>query len=315
MNFTTIKKRAAILSIGSNTTLILAKFTVGFFTGSVSIISEAIHSFTDLLAALLAFYSVKTSSEPADMEHPFGHGKFEDLSGALEGLLILIAAGYIIYEAIEKMMSGSVERIETFWGILVMTASVIINLAVSSHLFKVARKTESLALLADAQHLKADIYTSAGVLIGLILIKITGYKNLDPIIALIVAVMIIKTGFSLCAESGKNLLDASLPEDERIIIREIVDKFMPNEVLDIQELKTRRAGAERLIEFTLTVPENITIKEGHSLCDRIEEDLKKNINNAIITIHLEPCNKSCLDCPLCHIAIKTCSGLKNTDKR
>ena len=310
MNFSTIKKKAAILSIGSNTLLILAKFAVGFFTGSVSIISEAIHSFTDLLAAILAFYSVKTSSEPADMEHQFGHGKFEDLSGALEGLLIFVAAGYIIYEALERLLSGSVERIDTFWGITVMAVSVIINLIVSTHLLKVAKKTESLALLADAQHLRADIYTSAGVLIGLILIKITGYENLDPIIALIVALIIIKTGFNLCMESGKNLLDASLPEEERIIIREIVDKFMPDEVLDIQELKTRRAGAERLIEFTLTVPENITIKEGHNLCDRIEEDLKKSINNAVITIHLEPCNGICSECSLPHNSSKTCSRLK-----
>lgn len=306
-----IKKRAALLSISSNVILIISKFVVGIITGSVSIISEAVHSFSDLLAAILAYFSVKAASEPADVEHQFGHGKFEDLSGGIEGALILLAAGYIIYEAVEKLLGNVPSEFNTGVGIIVMFIAVIVNLIVSRHLFKVAHKTESIALLADAEHLRTDIYTSAGVLVGLVLIKFTGITLLDPIVAILIAFIIIKTGIKLCMTSVKNLLDTSLPEEERIIIKNIVNKYMPDEVIDILKLKTRKAGADRLIEFTLTVPDEMTIKSGHALCDRIEDDLAKEMNNAKVTIHLEPCDGKCPDCNSYHIDTFVCHKLKN----
>lgn len=306
-----IKQKAALLSISSNIILIILKFIVGIISGSVSIISEAIHSFSDLLAAMLAYFSVKAASEPADIEHQYGHGKFEDLSGGIEGALIILAAGYIIYEAVQKLIGNVSSTFDTHAGIAVMALAVVINLIVSNYLFNIAHKTESIALLADAEHLRTDIYTSAGVLLGLILIKFTGITLFDPIIAILIALVIVRTGVHLCITSAKNLLDTSLPEEERIVIRNIVDKYMPTEVMEILKLKTRKAGAERLIEFTLTVPDEMTIKEGHDLCDRIEEDLAKELNNIKVMIHLEPCNGNCNDCNSLHVDTFVCHKLKN----
>lgn len=311
METAVVKKRAALLSISSNIVLIIAKFAVGLVTGSVSIISEAVHSFSDLLAAIMAYFSVKAAAEPADSEHQFGHGKFEDLSGGLEGALILFAAGYIIYEAIQKLLGNVSGEFNTGAGIFVMLIAVIVNIIVSTHLFKVAHKTESIALLADAEHLRTDVYTSFGVLVGLLLIKFTGITLLDPIVAILIALVIIKTGIDLCMASAKNLLDTSLPEEERIIIGNIVNNYMPDKVIDILKLKTRKAGAERLVEFTLTVPDEMTIRKGHELCDKIEEDLAKEMNNVKVTIHLEPCDGKCSDCKSSQVETFVCHKLKN----
>ena len=316
MDLVKTKKRAALLSICSNIGLITSKFLVGILTGSVSVISEAIHSFTDLLAAIIAYFSVRVSSNPADIEHQYGHGKFEDLSGALEGILIILAAGFIIYQAVINIINGTPDYINTTSGIIVMFISVFVNIFVSSHLFKIARKTDSIALLADAQHLKTDIYTSVGVLFGLLLIKLTGKTIFDPIVAIIVALFIIKTGISLCFISLKNLLDTALPEEERKIIQDVIKNYTLKEVTKIREIKTRKAGSERLIELILVVPKRLTIEEGHNLCDRIENDLAHDMNNVKIIIHLEPCNNKCFECNLlknnseCHSSHKLTKKIK-----
>lgn len=294
------KQNAALLSIGSNIILILSKLIVGLITNSISIISEAVHSFTDLLAAIIAFFSVKQSANPPDSDHQFGHGKYEDFSGFIEGALILLAAGYIIFESVEKIINNKYDYIDTTAGIFVMLISVIANIVVSRHLFNVARKTDSMALLADAEHLRTDVLTSAGVLVGLVLIKITNIDILDPIVAILVALIIIKAGLNLCFNSGKNLLDGSLPDEEQKIIFDTVNTYIPNEILEIKELKSRKAGAEKLIELIIVIPKKLTIEAGHALCDRIEEDLKNNIKNSRITIHIEPCNCTCDNCKVEH---------------
>jgi len=298
MIFSGEKQKAAFVSICSNSVLIISKLAVGILTNSISIISEAVHSFTDLLAALIAFFSVKKSANPPDREHPFGHGKFEDLSGFIEGALILFAAGYIIFESVEKIVSNRYEHINTTAGIIVMLLSVLVNLLVSKYLYKVACKTDSIALFADAEHLRTDVLTSAGVLIGLICIKFTNIEILDPIVAILVALIIIKAGLNLCFTAGGNLLDSSLPECEQKLISEAVKKYVPTEIIEIKEIKSRKAGADRLIELVIVIPKKSTIEAGHSLCDKIEEDLKSSIKNISITIHLEPCSTSCKDCKI-----------------
>ena len=296
MGFFTEKQRAALLSICSNIVLILSKLIVGIITNSISIISEAVHSFTDLLAAIIAFFSIKQASNPPDSDHQFGHGKYEDFSGFIEGTLILLAAGYIIFESAEKILNNNYKHINTTAGIVLMLFSVIANMAVSRHLFNVARETDSMALLADAEHLRTDVLTSGGVLVGLILIKTTNINILDPIVAILVALIIIKAGIQLCFNSGKNLLDGSLPESEQKIIFDTVNNYIPNEIIEIKELKSRKSGADKLIELIIVIPKKLTIEAGHSLCDRIEEDLKNNINNSSVIIHIEPCYFSCDNC-------------------
>lgn len=296
------KMVAAGISICSNTFLIILKLIVGLFTNSVSIISEAAHSLMDLLAAVIAFFSVKKSAKPADEDHPYGHGKYEEISSFAEGLLILIAAGYIIFESVEKIWSGKINYIDSFAGILIMSLSVIINILVSRNLYKVAKETDSVALFADAEHLRTDVLTSLGVLLGLILIKTTGLKILDPIVALLVAFIITKAGLKLCVDAMKNLLDSSLPEEDIEAIKDVLKGYLPDQIVNYYDLKTRKSGAEKLIELTVVMPKDIHLEDSHKLCDSIEEDLKQRLSNVIITIHTEPCDNTCCDC-----------GLKNCD--
>ena len=296
MELTQQKTRAALLSIFSNSSLIIFKLFVGIITGSVSVISEAVHSFSDLLASFVAYFSVKKASEPADADHEFGHGKYEDLSGLIEGVLIFLAAVYIVHEAASKIFNSTNIHLETTPGIVVMLISTVVNIFVSRHLFKVGHKTESLALIADGEHLRTDVYTSAGILAALIIIKITGFTILDPIIAILVALIILKVSLELCFRAVKNLLDTSLPKEEKIIIIELLKHYVPGQILDIQKIKTRRSGAERLVELILTVHGNLTIRQGHDLCDKIEKDLMDSVGNIKVTIHLEPCSA---ECPVC----------------
>lgn len=296
MSVEKIKTRAAFFSICSNVFLIILKLTVGFMTNSISIISEGVHSFTDLLAAIVAYFSVKQSSQPPDGDHQFGHGKYEDLSGFIEGALIVIAAGYIVYESVQKIVLGKIDLIDTTAGIVVMFLSVVVNIAVSRNLFRVAKQTDSMALLADAEHLRTDVITSAGVLVGLILIKITGISILDPIIAILVAFFILRVGLDLCFKSIKNLLDNSLPENDVNSIMDTINKYIPQEVLEVRRFKSRKSGPEKFIELILVIPKKSTVEMSHKLCDRLEDDLKNTINNSYITIHIEPCDSDCLNC-------------------
>lgn len=225
MDINTEKKLAAGLSITSNALIIILKFIAGVISGSISIISEAIHSFSDFLASILTFFAVMRSSEPADKEHPFGHGKYEDMSGFIEGGLIIAAAFYIIYEAIKKLFFINSFEVDTTLGIGVMLFAVVANILVSSYLFYVAKKSNSISLFADGEHLRTDVYSSLGVMAGLVLIKITGIHILDPVVAILVALFILKAGFSISKETLYNLLDGSLPAKDLNEIEEIINDY------------------------------------------------------------------------------------------
>ncbi len=276
------KVKVARLSIISNTSLIIIKTVVGLISGSVSIISEAIHSFMDLLAAIIAFFSVRVSDRPADSRHPYGHGKFENISGVIEALLIFIAAGWIIYEAIDKLINrNEVESIGL--GSLVMLFSAIINFVVSKQLYKVAKETDSIALEADALHLKTDVLTSLGVAIGLFVIWITDIHILDPIIAILVALLILKESYVLLRKAYSPLLDIALSPDEILMIEDSIKAFN----IPYHELKTRKAGNYRFAEFHIEMPEATQLKDVHELCDRIEDSIKSRFKEISVTIHVE----------------------------
>ncbi len=279
------KVSIARLSIISNSLLIIMKLIVGVISGSISIISEAIHSFMDLLASIIAFFSVKISDTPADERHPYGHGKFENVSGVIEAVLIFVAAFWIIYEAIKKMLKlGEIENIS--YGFIVMLISAIINFIVSRKLYKVAKETESIALEADALHLKTDVYTSAGVAFGLLLIWITGYHLLDPIIAILVALLILKESVELFLKAYSPLLDVSLSRKELETVKSIIKRHCKDKV-SFHDLRSRKAGNYNYVDFHLNLPENLTVKEAHQICDTIENDIKSNLKNTEVTIHVE----------------------------
>ena len=276
------KINAARLSIFSNSFLILTKLFVGIITGSVSIISEAIHSVMDLLAAIVAFFSVRISDNPPDKEHPYGHAKVENVSGVIEALLIFIAAGWIIYEAILKIKDDNpVESLGL--GFAVMMISALLNVLVSRRLYKVAKETGSLALEADALHLKTDVYTSLGVALGMALIWITGLHFLDPIIAMLVALLILKEAIVLLKKAFSPLLDASIAKEDI----EIIEKYLYSEKYKFHNLRTRKAGNQKFIDFHLELPEDTPVKDAHAICDIIEQDIKNQIPYTEITIHVE----------------------------
>lgn len=293
MRAETEKKLAAGFSIISNAVIIILKLIAGVISGSISIISEAIHSLSDFLASILTFFAVTRSSEPADKNHPFGHGRYEDMSGFIEGGLIVIAAFYIIYEACKKLIFGYTMEIESYVGISVMAFAVVANYIVSSYLFYVAKKTNSISLYADGEHLRTDIWSSLGVLIGLILIKITGIMLLDPIIAVIVASFILRTGLKISKSTLNNLLDGSLPSEELSVIEDIIKSFENDGIIGFKDLKARRVGPSNDIEFTLLFPKDMTIQHCHEFCDDIEDCIAQKLGNCTILIHAEPeCEKS-----------------------
>jgi cation diffusion facilitator family transporter len=277
------KIRTARLSIFSNCSLILLKLVAGIFSGSVSIISEAIHSGMDLLASIIAFLSVRMSDNPPDKEHPYGHGKVENISGVIEAILIIIAAGWIIYEAILKIVQPEpIENIEI--GIMVMAVSGFINFIVSRRLYRVAKKTDSIALEADALHLKTDVFTSIGVAAGLLLIWITGWKFLDPIVAISVAMLILKESYSLLKTAYSPLLDTSLSTEENKIIGDVITR----RGLSFHNLRSRKSGQFRFADVHLELPETMILKDVHSICDEIESEIRNKISNIEIQIHVEP---------------------------
>ena len=286
MRLETQKKFAAGLSITSNTLIIITKIIAGMISGSISIIPEAIHSFSDFLASILTFFAVTRSAEPADKEHPFGHGKYEDMSGFIEGGLIIFAGLYIIYESSSKLISGYTMEAESMLGIYVMAFAVLANFIVSRYLFYIAKKSDSVSLRADAEHLQTDIFSSLGVLAGLVLIKLTGYTIIDPIIAIIVAVIILKAGFSISKETLNNLLDGSISTED---IEKIETVLKNNTVIKgYRNIKGRKSGQYKEIELTILFNPDMKISCCHNICDQIENDIKSELGNVTTTIHAEP---------------------------
>ena len=292
------KVSTARLSVISNTILVLLKLIVGVALGSVSIISEAIHSGMDLFASLIALISVRKSSEPPDRDHEYGHGKFEDISGLVEAVLIFVAAILIIQEAVLKLLYPGEESLNPllmYAGIAVMGISALMNWYVSGRLMKVAKETDSIALESDAWHLRTDVYTSLGVFTGLILIRITGIAALDSLVAMGVGLVIIKTAFDLTIRSYNHLIDHRITDGEEARIRKIICEHT-SEYVSYHNLRTRRAGPEIFIDFHLVLDGKIPVEQAHDLTDHLESDLKTEFPNVSITIHVEPCTGECQDC-------------------
>jgi cation diffusion facilitator family transporter len=293
-----LKENTARISVISNSCLVLMKFIIGFAIGSVSVISEAIHSSMDLIAAVIAFFSVKKSSEPPDTAHTFGHGKFEDISGLVEALLIFIAAALIIMEAATKLLGEEPEQFSSevlITGIAIMGISALVNWLVSERLMKVAKQSESIALESEAWHLRTDVFTSLGVLIGLIMIRLTGITIFDPLFAIGVAVVIIKAAYDLTIRSFSDLIDHSLPEKVAERVKEIICDHA-SDYARFHDLRTRRSGPEIFIEFHLVMPGRISVEQSHDLADHLESDLMGEFPRSNIMIHIEPCNEGCIRC-------------------
>jgi len=292
------KKLVAKLSISSNVILTILKIIAGIVSGSMSIISEAIHSLSDFFASVITLFSVVKSSQPADADHPYGHGKYEDMAGFIEGILIVAAAVIIILKSFEKIILGHAVPHENYLGIMVMAIAVVVNIIVSSLLFKVAKESNSVSLYADGEHLRTDVYSSLGILLGLILIKVTGHTILDPIIAIIVGAFIFRAGYSISKKSLWRLLDHALPKEDITKIKTVINTFSGKMTLKPNSIKTRQVGPSKDISLVLQFPKDISLCECHQLCDEVEKKLKTKFKNCTIIIHSEPIcyKKDCKNC-------------------
>jgi cation diffusion facilitator family transporter len=287
------KTAVATLSVASNSVLIVLKLIAGLAINSVSLVSEAIHSSVDLVAAVIALFAVRKSHLPADKTHPYGHGKVENISGTVEAALIFVAAIWIIIEAVEKLIHH--KPLETpGWGVIAMLVSVVMNTVVSRSLFKVGRQTDSAALLADAWHLRTDVYTSAGVMAGLSVVWLgnrlfpqADLRWIDPVAAIGVALLIFKAAWDLTISAGRDLLDVKLPDAEEQDIRTIVARFEP-EARAIHSLRTRKAGARRFAEFHIQVDRQMTVEQAHDLSHRIAAAIERKYPQTLVNIHVEP---------------------------
>jgi cation diffusion facilitator family transporter len=294
------KVRVARLSVLSNTALVAMKIVVGLLIGSVSIMSEAIHSGVDLVASLITTFSVGKSSIPADVEHPFGHGKVENISGTIEALLIFLAALWIIYEAIKKLLNP--EPIEyVSWGVGVMLISALVNIVVSKMLFKVARETGSIALEVDGWHLRTDVYTSAGVMASLALIWMghlispaTDIYWLDPVAAIAVALLIMGAAYRLTLQSAQDLMDVKLPADEENWIRQLIMMHKPT-IHGFHQLRTRKAGNYRFVDFHIKVDPSMSVEDSHKITDDLSRGIESHFPKTSVTVHIEPCDGRCDD--------------------
>jgi cation diffusion facilitator family transporter len=281
------KRRAAALSIASNSSLILLKVVAGTITGSVALLTEAMHSAIDLIASIVAFISVRKADEPADAEHPYGHEKIENLAAMIEGILILVGSGVIAFEAIRHLVVGS-DVSHIGFGIAVVAVSIVVNFFVSSRLDRRARETDSAALEADATHLRTDMATSLGVLVGLALVSATGANWLDPAVALLLAAAIVREGFKILNRSSRVLVDEALPADELEAISAEIRAFGPQGVAGFHKLRARRAGARRYVDLHVQFVAGTTLEKAHETAHRLQDAIATRVPGADVLIHLEP---------------------------
>lgn len=282
-----IKLRTALLSVGSNSALILLKVIAGTITGSVAVLTEAVHSSIDLVASMVAFFSVRKAGEPADESHRYGHEKLENLAAAIEGILILVGSAAIAFQAIRRLAGHG--RVHTVGlGIAVVGVSIVVNLVISSVLARNARTTDSAALEGDAAHLRSDALTSAAVLLGLALVKLTGAQWIDPIVALLVAAAIVVTGIRLLSRSSRVLVDESLPTAEVAVIRDAIEEFGSQDVVGYHELRTRRAGSRRYVDLHVQFRAGTSLESAHRVAHELEDRIGSRLQGADVLIHLEP---------------------------
>lgn len=274
--------------------LIVLKIVVGWLTGSISILAQAADSLLDLFAGIITFSAIRIAAKPANEEHPYGHGKVEDVTGLVQAILIFIAGGLIIYSAIGRIREGaSIELAEA--GIAVMAVSMVVSVFLSRHLLSVSRATGSVALEANARNIAADVYSASAVLVGLAVVRFTGLNILDPVIAIGVAVYILKVALETIRKPMSGLLDEKLPPSQQTAVEASLRRH-DREVSGFHALRTRRAGNRSYIDLHLVMAGDISLEQAHAICDQVEAEIRAMLNDASVIVHAEPCDKDCEQC-------------------
>ncbi len=278
------KKKVALLSVFAAIFLTGFKFTVGILTGSLGILSEALHSGLDFFAAIITYFSVRVSDKPADKQHNFGHGKVENFSALVETFLLLITCVWIVYEAISRLVTGSTHIEVNSWSYIVVISSIIIDFWRSRALSRVAKKYNSSALEADALHFSTDIWSSSVVLLGLICANF-GYFFADAVAALGVAVVVLLISYRLGKKAVDVLLDTA-PEETILLVKQTLAEF--SEVKDAHSLKIRTAGADTFVKVNVHLDPELSLRQVHEICDKIENEICRRIERSEVYIHAEP---------------------------
>jgi cation diffusion facilitator family transporter len=297
----TLPLLAARISVYLIAMLAALKLIFGLAIGSIAIVSEGIHTTVDLAASLIALFTLKAAVKPPDIEHPYGHGKIENLMGLIQAGFIIVPSGYIIYRALHHLIfhrsqifGEHMEGLNT--GIIVMVITVVVNLLLGLWLNLIFRRTKSEAIRANAYHQFADLYTSIGVVAALILVKITGNVIFDPIVAIVIAFYAIYLGLQLMIGSAAPLLDIEAPPEVVERIRQIIRESHPD-IVDFHNLRTRRAGQMIFGDIHVQFCKDMTLEMAHDMMDEIENTIEKEIGNVDITVHAEPCEDDCDACP------------------
>ena len=280
-------ERYAWMSVAVALATITLKTLAWYYTGSVGLLSDALESLINLAAALLAVSMLRVAASPPDEEHPHGHFKAEYFSSGIEGALIVLAAAGIVWTALPRLAAP--QPIEAaLVGLALSAVASALNLAAGWHLIRVGRREESIALEADGHHLLADVWTSAGVIVGVALAAATGWNLLDPLVALGVAAHILWTGFMLMRRSFAGLMDTAIPAAERDEIEKIFAEYRPRYAVDFHALRTRQSGSRRFVSFHMLVPDDWTVERAHALSEEIEARVRSLVPNAILLVHIEP---------------------------
>lgn len=282
-----MKTRAAAVSIASNSCLIVLKVGAGLVTGSVGILSDAVHSLMDLIASLIAWASVRKADEPADASHRYGHEKLEDLAAGAQALLLLVGAVFIAVEAIRRLINGG-EVGSIGIGIAVTGAAAAVNLVVSTYLERTGRATGSIALAANAADLRTDAVVSLGVLVSLVVVKLTGANWLDPVVGLLVAAAITRTGVRILVDASRRLADEALPADELAALQQVVASFVGDEVVGYHDLRARHVGSNHQVDLHLQFASRTSLERAHYVSHQLQDAIVERLPGTTVLVHLEP---------------------------
>lgn len=288
-----VKLKAARWSIVTATGLALLKLIAGLTTGSMAVLASAIDSVLDIVMSGVNFLAIRQAEQPADSGHPFGHGKYETLATLIQAGFIFASGSWIIYESIDRLRHGA-ELTLLGEGVGVLALSAAVSWSISRYLRRVALATDSSALRADALHFSMDIWTNLALMAGLAVVSFTGAAWLDPVLSLLVALYILWEALSLVRHGLRDVLDAELPEGVREEITRLIETHKAD-LVGYHNLRTRRAGSQKIMDFHLTVCKHLTVEEAHGIADHLEKRIEAEILGADVTIHVEPCQRS--DCP------------------
>lgn len=298
----TKKIRAARISVIVASGLAVMKLTTGLVTGSMAVLASAVDSLLDILMSSVNFVAIRKAEEPADECHPFGHGKYETVATLIQAFIITISGSWIIFESTRRLIQGSqLQKLEGGVGVLLI--SLFVSIGISRYLKKIAKETDSSALEADSLHFSMDVYTNLALAVGLIIVRFTGIPWLDPALSIAVGFYILFEAMHLVRHGMRDVLDAELPAGVRDSVTQLIEEHREH-LIDYRNLRTRRAGSQKFIDLEMIVCRHLSVEEAHDIADLLEEKVKKSINGADITIHIEPCHKD--ECP----GVEVCTSEK-----